>query len=101
MINTYTITVTRGAANPANPALANLTVIRGPLSPAFAQAATSYSVTAVPFTVTTASVTATAGELGTTLAVNGAPVASGAASNPINLAVGVNSLTIITRPPTA
>jgi hypothetical protein len=60
VINTYTITVTRAAANPANPALAKLTVDRGPLSPAFAPAKTSYSVAAVPYTITTASVTATA-----------------------------------------
>lgn len=97
--STYTITVTRAATNADNPALANLRVDRGPLSPAFAPATTSYSVAAVPFTVTTATITPTAGEVGAMIAVSGAPVASGAASPPLALNVGANTLTtIITAP---
>jgi gliding motility-associated-like protein len=89
---TYTITVTRAPS--ANNNLANISLSTGTLSPAFAQATTTYTasvgnaITSVQLTPTTAVNTAT-------VKVNGVTVASGSASTAIPLLVGPNVITTV------
>ncbi len=92
---TYSVVVNRAAIIlSGNNNLSNLVASAGPLSPAFDPAVLSYSAT-VAKTVTSTTVTATLADLTATLTINGAPATSGQASNPINLAVGENSVPVV------
>lgn len=80
--------------NDAN--LSSLTLSAGTLSPPFAPATTSYSASVDQATVSITVTPATA-DVGATVTVNGAPVASGSASAPIALNVGANTIqTVVT-----
>lgn len=97
-ITTYTLTVTRTAPDPANPALSDLVPSAGTLSPAFASNTTGYTAT-VAFSNTSITVTPTAVEAGATITVNGIPVTSGNPSAAIPLVVGTNGIqTVVTSP---
>ena len=89
---TYTVTVTRAASADAN--LSGLSLSNGTLAPAFASGQTAYTAS-VPNATSSLTVTPTANEANATITVNGATVASGAASGSIALAVGQNTLTIV------
>lgn len=89
---TYTVTVIRAASSDAN--LSGLSLSNGTLSPVFAAGQTSYTA-AVSNTTSSLTVTPAANEANATITVNGATVASGAASGSIALAVGQNTLTIV------
>ena len=75
--------------------LADLALGAGTLTPAFAPATVSY-ITTVPYATTSLTLTPQTEIASTTITVNGATVASGAASNPLPLAVGNNPLTVVT-----
>jgi gliding motility-associated-like protein len=88
----YTVTVTRAAAK--NDYLTSLKLSRGVLSPEFTGINTSYTANVVNG-VSSATVTPTTADPDATLLLNGtAAIVSGAASNPIPLAVGPNVITI-------
>jgi gliding motility-associated-like protein len=89
---TYTITVTRGAASNAN--LATLTISSGTLSPVFASATSSYAAS-VSGTTTSITVTPTLSDLNASIKVNGSAVTSGNPSSAQALAVGANTITIV------
>ena len=72
--------------------LAGLALSSGPLSPAFSPATTSYTASV---TNATASVTPTLSDSMATVKVNGVTVSSGAASAPIPLTAGSNTLTTV------
>ncbi len=91
-LKTYTITVTRAPSNVAT--LAGLTISSGTLAPAFATGTISYT-DAVANAVASVTVTPTTTDATATIAVNGAAVASGAASAPIALLVGPNTITTV------
>lgn len=86
---TATVTVLQASTD-----LASLALSTGTLDPVFAASTTSYAV-AVPSGTTSLTVTPTAVDTMATLTVNGATVASGAASDPINLNVGANVIQVI------
>jgi gliding motility-associated-like protein len=87
---TYTVTVTR--ALPANANITRIKLSSGTLSPAFAQATTSYTAS-VTNAVSSVTVTPTASDPLATLTVNGSAVNSGSASGPVPLNVGDNIIT--------
>ena len=88
---TYTLSVTRGAAN-ANASLANLVPSAGTLTPSFA--ATTYTYTAgVASGTGSLTITPTAADSTATIKVNGNTVASGSPSGAISLNVGANIIT--------
>ena len=95
IVTHYTLNVTRAVAS-TNANLSALNMSAGSFTPAFAQATTSYSAdVANSFASTT--VTPTVADAGATVQVhvNGgsySPVASGAASAPLALGVGVNPI---------
>lgn len=78
----------------SNAALSGLAVSTGTLDPGFASGTTSYSA-AVPSATATISITPTVADSGATITVDGATVVSGAASNPIDLNVGSNTITVV------
>jgi len=88
-MDTYTITVYRGATNDW---LQNLKISSGTLSPAFAYLTNNYTASVAN---TTASITVTPvlADVNATVTVNGTAVASKAASGPIALSVGDNTIT--------
>jgi uncharacterized repeat protein (TIGR01451 family) len=88
---TYTVAVTR-LSNNAD--LSNLTLSAGALDPVFNPTATSYTAT-VPHGTTTITVTPTVADPMAMVQVNGQSVASGMASDPISLSVGLNSITVL------
>jgi alpha-tubulin suppressor-like RCC1 family protein len=73
--------------------LAGLSLSEGALSPAFAGALTNYSAT-VPFATGSLTVTPVTGYPDAMATVNGAAVASGAASAPVSLTLGNNPLPV-------
>ena len=85
----YTITVTRAAAS-TNANLSALTISSGSLSPAFAGDSASYTA-AVSNSVTSIVVSATVSDPTASVTVNGSPNLS----NPINLNVGDNTITVL------
>jgi formylglycine-generating enzyme required for sulfatase activity len=85
----YTITVTRAAAS-TNANLSALTISSGSLSPAFAGDSASYTA-AVSNSVTSIVVSATVSDPTASVTVNG----SSNLSNPINLNVGDNTITVL------
>src|SRR5690606_3044710 len=74
--------------------LASLAVSTGTLDPAFATGITSYALD-VPNGASSITVTPTATDGSASLTVDGAPLASGAASAPIALAVGDTTIAIV------
>jgi gliding motility-associated-like protein len=90
--DTYTTTVTRLPS--ANAGLANLTISSGTLTPAFATGTTGYTDN-VANAVTSVTVTPTVADPTATIKVNGSVVSSGAASAPITLNLGPNTITTI------
>jgi hypothetical protein len=74
--------------------LSGLVLSSGTLSPTFASATTSYAAS-VPNATTSMRVTPTVTDSTATIKVNGATVASGAASASIPLVVGTNTITIL------
>jgi hypothetical protein len=91
--STYTITVTRAPSSVAT--LAGLTLSTGTLSPAFATSTTTYT-TSVANETSSITVTPTVTDATATVKVNGTSVTSGSASGPIALAVGSNTITVLT-----
>ena len=90
---TYTVTVTRAASS--NDRLLSLKLSRGTLSPVFTPATTSGYTVNVVNGVQSITVTPTAVDASSKLLVNDVtPIASGATSDPIALAVGANTITI-------
>ncbi|MFC4778173.1 cadherin-like beta sandwich domain-containing protein [Paenibacillus sp. GCM10023252] len=89
---TYTVTVTRAVSSDAN--LSGLTLSSGSLNPSFASGTTNYTAN-VANGVNSLTVTPTAAGSGAAITVNGAAVASGAASGAIALGVGSgNTVTV-------
>ncbi|TDH25685.1 hypothetical protein EXU57_13375, partial [Segetibacter sp. 3557_3] len=78
--------------------LSNLTLSTGTLSPGFTATTTSYSVN-VPGNTSNFSLTPTAADGTATIRVNGNVVANGTASDPINLAPGLNTISIDVNSP--
>ncbi|MBB3058875.1 cadherin-like beta sandwich domain-containing protein [Mucilaginibacter gotjawali] len=89
---TYTVTLTRML--PANANLSGLAISAGALTPAFATATTSYTLS-VANAVTSTTVTPKASDALATITVNGVAVNSGTASGAIALNVGTNVITTI------
>jgi len=78
----------------SNADLSNLVLSSGALSPEFFSGTTAYTAT-VANSVTSLTVTPTAAEAHATIRVNGTIVASGSASEAINLEVGKNTITTL------
>jgi hypothetical protein len=89
--DTYTLIVTRASAS-GNANLSNLALSAGSLVPSFASGTTSYAIN-VPYATSTTTVTPTLADATASVQVNGASVTSGAASGPIVLNVGSNTVT--------
>ena len=88
---TYNVTVTRPSTDAT---LSALTLSSGALSPTFSSAQTAYS-TLVPSAVASIQVTATTNNGAATMTINGTASASGAASAPISLTLGVNHIGVV------
>ncbi|MFC4301928.1 cadherin-like beta sandwich domain-containing protein [Cohnella boryungensis] len=88
----YTLNVVR--ADPSGAGLSGITLSAGTLSPAFAEATTSYGVS-VPYASSALTVTPYASNAGSTIKVNGTAVSSGQASGNIGLAAGANTVITI------
>ena len=86
---TYTTSVTRQADD----VLSGLAVSAGAISPVFAPATTSYTIT-VPFATSTTTVTPTTDDPSAIVSVNGTAVASGSASAGIDLPVGQSAISV-------
>lgn len=86
----YTIRITRVAANAA---LSALTMSTGQLEPEFSGAGTAYTAT-VNYDVSGITVTPTSVDPGATITVNSVPCASGSPSQSISLNVGENNILI-------
>ncbi|WP_168801042.1 cadherin-like beta sandwich domain-containing protein [Peteryoungia ipomoeae] len=91
---TYTVTVTRAAPLSTDASLSALVLSQGTLTPGFASGTNSYTAS-VGNAVTSLTVTPTATSLNATVTVNSVTVASGNASNAINLSVGSNTITVV------
>ena len=89
-MDSYTITVYKGATNDA---LNNLKLSNGTLSPDFNYQTTAYSAD-VDNTISSITITPTAADANAAITVNGTPVASNAASQPVSLVVGANPIII-------
>ncbi|WP_375105294.1 cadherin-like beta sandwich domain-containing protein [Paenibacillus sp. RS8] len=91
---TYTVTLTREApVLSTNADISSLTLSSGNLTPTFASGTTSYTAS-VANSVSSITATPTLAEAGASVKVNGTAVTSGAASDAIALAEGVNPITI-------
>jgi tRNA threonylcarbamoyladenosine modification (KEOPS) complex Pcc1 subunit len=90
-LRTYTVIVTR-LSNDAT--LSNITLSAGTIAPAFNSGTTSYTANVLN-SVSSVTVTPTVHQGNATVTVNGTAVSSGAASGPINLNVGDNTITLI------
>ncbi len=88
---TYTVAVTRVASANAN--LSGINPSATPLSPAFAPATTSYTLS-VANSVGTMTVRPVTSDASATMKVNGTSLASGTTASPIALAVGSNTINI-------
>ncbi len=89
---TYTATVTRVGS--ANASLASMSPSITPLSPIFAPATTSYTLSVVN-SKTSMTVKPVTSDANATLKVNGTTLVSGTVSPPIALAVGPNTITVV------
>lgn len=91
---TYAVVVSRIAPS-TNANLAGIRLSTGSaLSPVFTSNTTSYTAQ-VAINVSSMTITPTAADPYSTITVNGQTVSSGAASQPVNLAVGANTITIV------
>jgi len=90
---TYALTVTRHAALSTNAALAGLTVSQGGLTPVFSGATLTYT-NSVSYGVDAMTMTPTVAGANATVTVNGAPLASGAASGLFGLPVGGTAIAV-------
>src|SRR5262249_13566517 len=90
---TYKITVIR-ATTSTNDNLALLNLSAGTLTPAFITTTTGYTAN-VDNTVTSIAVTPATSNANATVTVNGVAVASGAASGPVTLALGPNTINVV------
>jgi alpha-tubulin suppressor-like RCC1 family protein len=81
-------------------ALAGLTLSQGTLDPGFAGNIAFYDAT-VPFEAATITATPLVATPGATVRINGTPVVSGSASDPLPLNVGTNTLTVVVTSPDA
>jgi gliding motility-associated-like protein len=77
-----------------NAALSDLSISSGILTPVFAGATTAYTAS-VPNSASNVTVTPTTSDATATVTVNGTAVISGAASGPISLTVGSNTITTV------
>jgi hypothetical protein len=91
---TYSLAVTRAAASTVDASLAGLTIGGANLDLSFLSGTTTYTAS-VAYAVTSLTLTPIASVDAASITVNGTAVASGNASDSINLAEGVNSLTVI------
>jgi len=92
--DTYTITVTRAAPVLSSDAdLSSLIISSGILAPVFAPGTTSYSAT-VSSNISSITLTPTASDPNAVITLNGLIIPSGTATDPINLSVGANTITI-------
>lgn len=82
----------------ANADLTALAFSAGALTPAFAPGTTSYTL-ALDNAASSLTVTPTVAASGATVTVNGAAVASGAASSPLSLNIGANTVTVVGTAP--
>lgn len=89
---TYAVTITRDQPS-TNAQLTGLSLSAGALAPAFSNGETEYAVT-VPYLTTSTTVTGVVADSTAILRVNNRDTASGAASAPIALKVGANSITV-------
>lgn len=92
----YTVIVTRTAS--ADATLANLAPSVGSLDPSFDKETLNYSVD-VENTIESISLTPLASEPAARVTVAGGSVASGTSSNPIGLAIGSNTVSIVVTAP--
>ncbi len=94
--NTYTIavTVTATKALSSIATLANLALTNGSLSPLFTSATTGYTAN-VGNNTSSIAVTPTVTDSTATISVNGITVPSGATSAPVQLNVGINTITAV------
>jgi hypothetical protein len=90
-VKRYTVGVTRLPSTNAD--LAGLLVSGGTLSPGFASGVTSYAVS-VPYATSGLSVTPVVADATASVKVNGVSVASGSASVPVALSVGLNPVVV-------
>jgi len=90
---TYSLAVTRAAASTVDASLAGLTIDGPNLDLSFLSGTTTYTAS-VAYAVTSLTLTPIATVDAASITVNGTAVASGSASGSINLAEGVNSLTV-------
>jgi hypothetical protein len=90
----YSVTV----APSANADLSSLALSSGTLAPVFSAGAMAYTAS-VGNAVNTLTLTPTVAATGATVTVNGTPVASGAASGPVTLNVGINAATVVVTAP--
>ncbi|MEK0447386.1 MAG: hypothetical protein RLZZ399_2707, partial [Verrucomicrobiota bacterium] len=90
-VKTYTVGVTRLPSTNAD--LTGLVVSGGTLSPGFASGVTSYAVS-VPHATSGVSVTPVVADATASVKVNGVSVASGSASVPVALSVGLNPVVV-------
>jgi Leucine-rich repeat (LRR) protein/Tol biopolymer transport system component len=95
---TTTSTTTTTTVNPPSlsrdATLRSLTVSTGTISPVFSSGTTSYTANVLN-SITSVTVTPTVNQANATVTVNGVAVSSGAASVPISLNVGDNTITLI------
>jgi len=88
---TYTLTITRALSGNDN--LSALSIHQVAISPTFLSHTTSYTA-AVPNATSSIVITATATEPHATIKINGVTTASGAASSPVALNAGDNTITV-------
>jgi len=91
-VKNYSVVVTRTGSSNAD--LSGLVLSTGAYSPAFAANKTAY-VQFVPSATASLTVTPTLADANAVVTVNTAPVASGVASDAINLVEGVNTITVV------
>ncbi len=92
-VQTYTVTVTRAATTSSDASLSAITLSAGALSPAFQSATLNYTAT-VDASTDQVNATPTTSDANATVTINGSNVASGSASQPIQLQTGDNIITI-------
>ncbi len=88
---TYSIKVTRTATSNN---LENLNISSGVLTPSFASNTTTYT-DSVPYSVSNITVTPIAKDIEAGIVVNGIAITSGMESQPINLIIGKNTISIV------
>ncbi|MGO4102524.1 cadherin-like beta sandwich domain-containing protein [Leifsonia sp. YAF41] len=89
---TYIVEITRDQPS-QNADLTGLSLSNATLSPAFSNSETAYTAT-VPYLTTSTVVTSTTADATAILRVNGHDTVSGAASAPVALVVGANTITV-------